>query len=301
MKKIIRNTIVTVGAALFLSACANFDLASIQATKTSNSFSNGLKLEYLNLAEEEIGEIDWGNAIIFLVKADAAASGGDVQPEVLADHIHLPPHSIAGLESARFWLTSALKDGAADKVPYAAAHAQAMFDCWVEEQEEDHQPKDIVRCRAAFEAAMANVDAALMPAPKPMAKPMVKKAMAPKPKAKPMPEPVVIPGPFIVYFDFDSAKLSTQGGKVVTRAVRAAQTSGAASLTLRGHADRAGGNRYNAILSRHRAKAVYEALRSWGVEAGRLEFDMAGEEEPAIATRDGEREALNRRVVITLK
>jgi len=301
MNKITRNTLVTVGAAMFLTACANYDLASIQAMKTKNSFSNGLKLEYLNLSEDEIGEVDWGNAGIFLIKAERAAGGGDVQPEVLADHINLPADSIAGLEAARFWLTSALKEGAAEKVPYGAAHAQAMFDCWVEEQEENHQPEDIARCRAAFEAAMANVDAALMPAPKPMAKPMVKKAAAPKAKAKPAPKPVMIPGPFIVYFDFDSSKLSTQGGKVVTRAVRAAQTSGAGSLTLRAHADMAGGNRYNAILSRHRAEAVYEALRSWGVETGRLKFSAVGEEEPAISTKDGEREALNRRVVITLK
>jgi len=299
MNKITRNTFVIVGAAMFLSACANYDLASIQAMKSKNSFSNGLKLEYLNLSEEEIGEVDWGNADIFINKAERAANGEDVQPEVLSDHYRLPPDSIAGLESARFWLTSALKDGAAEKVPYAAAHAQAMFDCWVEEQEENHQPEDIVRCRAAFEAAMAQVDAALMPAPKPMAKPMVKKAAAPKAKAKP--KPVVIPGPFIVYFDFDSSKLSTQGGKVVTRAVRAAQTSGAASLTLKAHSDKAGGNRYNAILSRRRAEAVFAALRSWGVEADRLKFAAVGEEEPAISTKDGEREALNRRVVITLK
>lgn len=293
------------GAALILSACANYDVASIQGMKAGSKFANGLKLEYITLAETEIEEVDWENAGAFLTKAEMAASGADVQPEALADHYRLPDDSIPALDSARFWLMSALKDGAAEKIPYAAAHAQAMFDCWVEEQEENHQPPDIARCRAAFEAAMAQVDAALAPPKKMMAepapKPMVKKAAAPKPKPKAKPKPVVIPGPFIVYFDFDSAKLTGQGGKVVTRAVRAAQTSGAATLILRAHADKAGGNRYNAMLSRKRAVAVHEALQSWGIEPSRLEFDAVGEEEPAIKTKDGEREALNRRVVITLK
>jgi len=300
VNKITRNSILVAGVGLLLSACANYDIPSIQGIKAGNNFANGLKLEYITLAETEIEEVDWANAGLFLNKAEAAAGGADVPPEVLADHYRIPDHAISDLDAARFWLMSALKDGAAEKIPYTAAHAQAMFDCWVEEQEEDHQPEDIAKCRADFEAAMAQVDAALFP-PKPMAKPMVKpmvkKAMAPKPKSKPM----VIPGPFVVYFDFDSAKLTAENAKVVTRAVRAAQTSGVESLILRSHADRAGHNRYNAILSRKRAIAVSAALQSWGIEPSRVKIVAVGEEEPAVATEDGARESLNRRTVITLK
>jgi len=299
VKKMARNTILMAAAALILSACANYDIAAIQGMKAGDKFANGLKLGYLTLAETEIEEVDWQNAGMFLRKAEMAAGGAKVEPENPADHNILEADPLAALEAARFWLTSALKDGAAEKIPYSAAHAQAMFDCWVEEQEENHQPDDIARCRAAFETAMMQVDDALAP-PKPMvmaAKPMVKKAPAPKPKAK----PVMIPGPFIVYFDFDNAKVTGQGGKVVTRAVRAAQTNGAKMLILRAHADKAGKNRYNAMLSRKRAMAVYDALHSWGIEPSRLKFAAVGEEEPAIATKDGAREALNRRVVITLK
>ncbi len=298
MKKLARNFVLMAGSALILSACANYDIGAIQGMKAGSKFANGLKLEYLSLAEVEIEEVDWKNAGLFLSKAEMAAAGADVQPENPADHDILETDPLAALQAARFWLTSALKDGAAEKIPYSAAHAQVMFDCWVEEQEENHQPEDIASCRAAFEMAMLQVDDALAP-PKPIAKP------APKPMAKkvakPAAKPVMIPGPFVVYFNFDNATLTDEGGKVVTRAVRAAQTSGAATLFLRAHADKAGKNRYNAVLSRKRAMAVYDALHSWGIEPNRLEFAAVGEEEPAIATADGVRESLNRRVVITLK
>ena len=298
MKKMTRNIVLMAGSALILSACANYDIGAIQGMKAGSKFASGLKLEYLSLAEAEIEEVDWQNAGMYLRKAEMAAAGADVQPENPADHDILETDPLAALQAARFWLTSALKDGAAEKIPYSAAHAQVMFDCWVEEQEENHQPKDIAICRAAFEAAMMQVDDALAP-PKPMAmpapKPMAKKV------AKPAAKPVMIPGPFVVYFNFDNATLTDEGGKVVTRAVRAAQTSGAATLVLRAHADKAGKNRYNAVLSRKRAMAVYDALHSWGIEPNRLKFAAVGEEEPAIATADGVRESLNRRVVITLK
>ena len=63
----------------------------------------------------------------------------------------------------------------------------------------------------------------------------------------------------------------------------------------------AGKNRYNAILSGNRAKAVIAALENWGIAGSRISVMAVGEEEPAIRTSDGERESLNRRVVITLK
>ena len=34
-----------------------------------------------------------------------------------------------------------------------------MYDCWVQEQEENFQPDDIARCRDGFLAAMEEVEA----------------------------------------------------------------------------------------------------------------------------------------------
>ncbi len=42
-----------------------------------------------------------------------------------------------------------------------AANAQVMFDCWMQEQEENFQPPDIARCRDGFSAAIAAVEATI--------------------------------------------------------------------------------------------------------------------------------------------
>ena len=303
MNTLLKSTLVAAGAAVLLSACSTPDYDAIMAMKPNTAFSRALKLEYANLVEEEIGEVDWGNANLFAEKAMAAGNNQQVLPEELAAHERLPADSLPDLESARYWLTSVLRDGARLRAAYDVGKAQAMFDCWVEEQEENHQPADIARCRHAFEMAMNSVDNTLY-APKPMAPAPMAKA-APAPKAKPAPKkmamPAPIPGPFIVYFDFDSAKVAGDGEKVIVRAVRAAQTRTSGPIVLRAHTDMAGKNRYNAILSGNRAKAVIAALENWGIAGSRISVMAVGEEEPAIRTSDGERESLNRRVVITLK
>ena len=310
MKKILKSTLLLGAAAMLLSACGTYDPAPIQAMKANTKFARALKLEYLNLHEEEVGEVDWGNASLFIEKAKMAASNMQVLPEELSAH-NLPADSIPALESARYWLTSALRDGARLRAPYDAGHAQAKFDCWVEEQEQTHQPDDIAACRAEFEAAMMRVDEAMMPkpvamAPKPEPKPAPKpaaKAAEPKKeakKAKPKPKPKPVQTEYSIYFDFDSSKLTAKGNATVTAIVTAA-TRSSKMISLRAHADRSGGNKYNAILSKARADAVFAALRSWGVEADRISFMAVGEEEPAVATNDGVSEPMNRRVDVTLK
>jgi OmpA-OmpF porin, OOP family len=303
LNKTLQGSLIAVGAAVLLSACSTPDYDAIMAMKPNTAFSRALKLEYANLVEEEVGEVDWGNANLFAAKATAAGNSQQVLPETLAAHERLPADSLPDLEAARFWLTSALRDGARLRAAYEAGKAQAMFDCWVEEQEENHQPEDIARCRHAFEMSMEAVDKILY-APKPMvmakAEPAPKKA-EPAPKAKPKAMPAPIPGPFVVYFDFDSSKIAGDAEKVIVRAVRAAQTRTSGPIVLRAHADKAGKNRYNAILSGKRAKAVIAALADWGISSSRISVMSVGEEEPAINTKDGERESLNRRVVITLK
>jgi OmpA-OmpF porin, OOP family len=306
LNKTLQVTLIAAGAAVLLSACSSTpDYSTIMAMKPNTAFSRALKLEYANLVEEEVGEVDWGNADLFATKATAAGNSQQVLPETLASHERLPADSLPDLEAGRFWLTSALRDGARLRAAYEAGKAQAMFDCWVEEQEENHQPEDIARCRHAFEMSMEAVDKILY-APKPMvmakAMPAPKKA-APAPKAKPKKKmmPAPIPGPFVVYFDFDSSKIAGDAEKVIVRAVRAAQTRTSGPIVLRAHADKAGKNRYNAILSGKRAKSVIAALADWGISSDRISVMSVGEEEPAITTMDGERESLNRRVVITLK
>src|SRR3546814_16511874 len=61
--------------------------------------------------------------------------------------------------------------GAADEKPLDAAKAQANFDCWMEQQEENFQPQHIAACRDGYMTDMAELEAqpqmAMAPAPAP--------------------------------------------------------------------------------------------------------------------------------------
>jgi OOP family OmpA-OmpF porin len=181
--------------------------------------------------------------------------------------------------------------GARDKWPSPAANAQVMFDCWMEEQEENIQPKDIARCRAGFFAAMAQIDKAMM------AKPAAKKPE--KKMAKPMPM-AALPGPFIVYFGFDSSAIDRKNAAVVRDAAAAAKKGKAKEVVLQGHADRSGSSAYNTGLSQRRVDAVAAALGRAGVKSGMIGKARFGEQQPTVSTPDGKREGRNRRVEIYL-
>ena len=92
------------------------------------------------------------------------------------------------LSAARERLVAALAGGAADKDPANAARAQVMFDCWMQEQEENFQPAHIAACRDGFTDAMGIVEAALKPAPAPVAAKPAPQPVAATPAPKPDPK-----------------------------------------------------------------------------------------------------------------
>jgi OOP family OmpA-OmpF porin len=177
----------------------------------------------------------------------------DVQPQAVSAR-SVPAGTVQDLTSGLVRLINAFARGAREKNPKLTARAQAMFDCWIEEQEENIQPEDIASCRSAFEQAMEFVGASLTvaaPAPAP----------APAPAA-PTPLPALT-GPYIVYFDFDSAEVKGIELGMVKRAALDAKEVGAISIVLSGHADRAGNSEYNMALSRahHRRRQCHHGGR----------------------------------------
>lgn len=118
--------------------------------------------------------------------------------------------------------------------------------------------------------------------------------------AAPMTQPM--PGPFLLYFDFDSAKVTAEGHKVVASAAAAVAAAKPAAVIVTGHADRAGPDAYNFALSKRRAEAVALALIMAGVTTNIGIFVASyGENELQVPTDDGRREPKNRRAVIALK
>src|SRR5205823_11477453 len=103
------------------------------------------------------GEKDWPNAYIFAQKGLAASGGQSVLPEDPAAWPTLNPADRAALTDARGRLLAALDGGARAGNPAMAAHAQGLYECWLEESTEGHESPDADACRGAFLAALAAI------------------------------------------------------------------------------------------------------------------------------------------------
>ena len=281
----LRKVLILGGSAVALAACSgNYDVDRVANMQSKgDTFQKALHMEYVGLAKMERDEADWSDAEFFNTRAMTAANGTAFTPQNVSDRL-IPSDKAGEMGAARNRYMRALQDGGASRNPKAAARAQAMFDCWMQEQEENFQPKDIAYCRANFEAAMKLLEvkkmAAAMPAP-----------------AKPM-KPV--PGPFYIFFDFNKSNLDGTAMGIVKRAIGAAKKSGATAMLLAGHTDRAGKDDYNQKLSQRRVNAVSAALIKAGYRSGAIGVVGYGESKPPYATADGQSEALNRRVEIKL-
>lgn len=273
--------LLAAGTILTLGACAgNWDVDAVGALPDKgNAFQAALHKEYVALARMERDEGDWADASYFNNRATAAAAGTGFGPQAIAERA-LPAEMVAPMTAARESLVKALAAGTTAK-PAVAARAQAMFDCWMQEQEENFQPEDIAKCKGDFEAALAQLGAAPMAAPAP--KPVAKKPAAPE---------------LTVFFAFNSAALSSTGSAVVAEAAAYAGANKGVLVVLKGHADRSGDAKYNLALSERRSAAVAAALTGAGVDASRIVREGHGEYEPAVPTEDGVKNADNRRVTI---
>jgi len=267
-----------------------------RADPKGRDFNAALTREYKAFALFERYDMwDLLDAHHFRNKAMASAAGRTPAPERLDDRT-LPFDHLPELTAARARLMAALDGGAGRFVPEPAARAQAQFDCWVEQQEEDMQPDHIQSCRDAFYAALVTVERALAQAgagPDDVA--VATKAAAAAPAVA-----TGEPAAYTLFFDFDSAGITAEHAATLDAVVEAAKAGRAVRLVVGGHADRAGPRPYNLVLSRRRAEAIEQALVGRGLDRGRMTVVAHGERRPRVATPDGAREALNRRVEIVV-
>ena len=177
--------------ALALAGCGGMEIQKAQRlTPRGSEFERQLYAGYIELAKLEYDEGDYADADVFALCAAGAASAKASAPENITDR-DLPHSKKSGLSVARARLVAMLESEARSKAPTRAATAQVMFDCWMQEQEENFQPAHIDRCREVFFGAMTEIDA--MMEVKPVA-------------AKPLPPlaPSKVNRRFVVYFLFDS-------------------------------------------------------------------------------------------------
>ena len=141
------------------------------------------------------------------------------------------------------------------------------------------------------------------PKPAPVARPEPEPAPMPAPKpapvAKPKPEPAPpITRSFLVFFDWDKSDITTEARQVISQAAANTRKAALTRITLTGHADRSGAERYNMALSLRRANAVKREMMRNGVAAKDIAIFGRGETQPLVPTPDGVREPQNRRVEI---
>jgi len=265
------------GMAGILSACSgSWDVEGLKSSSVSGSaFDKALRDEYVTLAAAERAEDDWRDTATFVARGKLAAAGTPSAPEAIADR-DLPDDKVAELTTARAQVMHFLTPVYKAEAPKALASAQAGYECWMQEQEENWQTDDIAACRKQFDAAIKTLSD-------------LEKAKAVKPAS-----------PFVVYFGLNSAKLQGDALVVIKEAAAAFKTQKASRADIAGYADRAGATGYNDRLSSLRAEAVGEALVKAGIPETAVTISAFGESDLAVQTPDGKKEPRNRRVVIRI-
>ena len=288
------NSVVLVAGLLVLGACSGFGLQNARGVQPSgNAFETALHSEYMVQAEGEYAEYDYSRSDLFAERAVASA-GGDAPDPVTLDNWDIPEANVEELSNARERLLSALDASGRTKAPGSAAHAQVMFDCWVEEQHENIQPEDIAACRSGFYGAIVAVEGALRVAPEPMVE-------EPEPEPMPATEVEMPSAHYVIYFDFDSAELSKDASGTIGDAVAATRQMKYTNVTVSAHTDRAGDMGYNQDLAQERALATVDKIRRFGGVNLNINIKNFGENQPAAKTVDGVKEGRNRRVEIFLE
>lgn len=263
------------------------DVAEIRdRAPAGNTFNAQLVQEYKKIALFEADEMyDWVDAENHATKGNMAAEGKTPLPYIPAEWNIATQTELRELELARAELVTILDDGARMSAPREAAVAQVKYDCWVEQQEEGHQPTHIAACRDAYLAALDDLKAAVAP------EPVKTTAVVQDEIARET-----------VYFEFDKSTITGQAqAKIDSFVAEMKQIQPVVTLYIAGHADTTGPNDYNVDLSRDRAASVRAELERQGMNVGDysdLEVEAEGETDLAVPTADGVREPRNRRVEI---
>jgi len=127
------------------------------------------------------------------------------------------------------------------------------------------------------------------------------------PPPVPAPAPVAAapaPAParsYVVFFDWDSARLTPRARDIIAEAVRNSAHVAYTRIEVTGHADRTGSPHYNLVLSVHRAEVVASELERWGVPKAAIDIHGLGDTRPLVPTAYGVRQAENRRVEIVYR
>lgn len=100
----------------------------------------------------------------------------------------------------------------------------------------------------------------------------------------------------IIYFNFDSAKISDDSLALLEVHGNFIASNGEVSVRLEGHTDERGSREYNIALGDRRAQSVRRVLLFQGASSDQLETVSYGEEQPAMLGHEESAWGKNRRV-----
>ena len=283
--------IVTITLLGLVSACIGMDPSSVADLEPRGDvFQAALHREYATLATKESKLYDWSDAAHFAHKAEAAAAGRDVPPE-MPEIWGITAPELEELEAARQSLIDLTESSARSRTPNQLAQAQAALDCWIEEQQEGHQPDMIAACKQRWEMAMATAQLASQPTIEPAA----------APEGDTEVPAIEMPEDYRLYFALDSSEIDPEARQILDQFVGNALLLQPERIVVAGHADRSGPEIYNQGLSVRRARSVAALLINAGFPAERLDVQAYGETAPAVPTPDGVAKHENRRVVVEMR
>lgn len=265
-------------AVVSVAGCAGLQYGKAEKmTPQGSAFATSLSADYLALSKAEYSEGDYRDSDTFAVRSMAAGNNNPPAPEETSAR-DLPSDKVGELSAARNRLVTALDASARTKIPDEAARAQAMYECWMQEQEENwpFQQDHIAACRDGFKDAMARIEAAMAGVP-------------------------AAPGSYLVFFDWDKANLTSEAMEILKTVTDTIKSGAYKTVMATGHTDTSGPADYNMGLSERRAKNVRAALAKMGIEQDKIETAAKGETEPLVKTGDGVREPQNRRVEIAIE
>lgn len=276
--------IAVAAASIFaVAGCYGFDYNEAKTQQAKGSaFDQALFKGYLAESKSEYDQGNYQSSDKWANNATLAAKGQTPKPTQVSDW-RLPSAVVPEMTTARQRLQTAIDRGGANVAPNELAAAQVGWDCWAEQQrvEENFQPDDIAYCRNKFNDNIAKVEAALAP------KPEVKK------------ETPAAPKDFMVFFDWDKYNVTPEARKILADVASRVKSTGVKAVKVVGHTDTSGSPSYNLKLSIRRAEAIKAELVKLGVAADSITVSGVGQEDLLVPTKDGVREAQNRRAAIS--
>jgi outer membrane protein OmpA-like peptidoglycan-associated protein len=101
---------------------------------------------------------------------------------------------------------------------------------------------------------------------------------------------------YFIRFDFDKANITSEAFAILNQIVTQLKADKTLMITIDGHADNFGQEKYNQMISQDRANVARDYLQSYGVAKSRMKTAAYGSTRPYDIHQDW----LNRRVEITI-